>query len=57
MKTILVLLVLTSCGSGYMPARYELPDGGVDGGCVFEGEDGAQWAESTVAWWPPPCVP
>jgi len=52
-----VVLVLGACGGGAVPVLYTPPDAGVDAGCVVEGEDGAQFAESTVAWQTPPCFP
>lgn len=52
------ILMAASCGEERYPVNYQAPqDAGVDAGCVVEGEDGAQFAPSTTAWWAPSCWP
>lgn len=58
MRTLaaVAVLMLSSCGGDVVPAVYQ-PDASIpDAGCVqCEGEDGAQFAESTLEWAPVTC--
>ena len=58
MRCLVVVVVLSACGPAREFEAFRVAPAADAGACVpCEGEDGAQFAESTLSWAPVTCQP